>query len=404
MPGPIPGRSLPTGRSVQLDVIRACAILLVIGAHLKIAVPDGFVGSIAWAWHEWGGFGVPLFFTLSGYLVSGLIISEVRRHGSVKVGRFLIRRGFKIYPSYFLFLGYLITMPFLKGTATLSELFSDYWANALFLQNYIGPNPALHTWSLAVEEHFYFALPLMLLALIRFGLWPLIAPLCLLAPLAGTVVRIFCAVSGDPYIQNATMPATHLWADALLVGVGVRAFAEFSPARFAGLRRWRWPLIVAGVGIIATLALPMPSLDGVSLYRILPIRAASATALLVGMLHLPMATRGHAVMAWIGPYSYSIYLWHVTIIGFVDRLVGTLLGGGGALHWMFATAVTTLAVVLFGACMSCLVEWPILSLRDRLFPSHAARAKSQESPVPATTDNKLEKSAINCGLRKIRDI
>ena len=65
-------------RSVQIDVVRACAILLVMGAHLRFEEPDGIMGSIAWAWHEWGGFGVPLFFTLSGYLVYGLLLVENR--------------------------------------------------------------------------------------------------------------------------------------------------------------------------------------------------------------------------------------------------------------------------------------------------------------------------------------
>jgi peptidoglycan/LPS O-acetylase OafA/YrhL len=137
-------------------------------------------------------------------------------------------------------------MPLLKGTSTLGSILSDYWANAIFLHNYVGPNPALHTWSLAVEEHFYFVLPIFLLLLVRFELLQWIAPLFLLAPAFGTAVRLVCAALGDPYLQDETMPATHLWADALLVGVGVRSLAEFSPDCFARLRPWRWPLIIAG--------------------------------------------------------------------------------------------------------------------------------------------------------------
>ncbi len=81
----------PTGqkRSVQIDVVRACAILLVMGAHLRFEKPDGIMGSIAWAWHEWGGFGVPLFFTLSGYLVYGLLLVENRNSGTIDVSRVL---------------------------------------------------------------------------------------------------------------------------------------------------------------------------------------------------------------------------------------------------------------------------------------------------------------------------
>ena len=126
-------------RSVQIDVVRACAILLVMGAHLRFEEPGGIMGSIAWAWHEWGGFGVPLFFTLSGYLVYGLLLVENRNSGTIDVGRFLIRRSLKIWPAYFVFVAYLVAMPLLKGTATLSSVMSDYWPNVVFLNNYIGP-------------------------------------------------------------------------------------------------------------------------------------------------------------------------------------------------------------------------------------------------------------------------
>jgi peptidoglycan/LPS O-acetylase OafA/YrhL len=367
-------RAMARGRSVQLDVIRAAAILLVIGAHLTIATPVGIVGLIAGIWHEWGGFGVPLFFTLSGYLVGGLLISELRRRGSIDITRFLIRRGLKIYPAYFVFLAYLVAMPTLKATVTLPTLFSDYWPNVVFLQNYIGPNPAGHTWSLAVEEHFYLTLPFLLLAFIRLRLWRWIALLCLLAPLVGTLARMISAALGDPYIHNfpSTMAATHLCVDGLLVGVGVRALAEFSPDRFASLHAWRWPLLVAGLAIAAVAALPMSTFMGVPLLRILPITATSATALLIGVLHLRLAGWGPSAVAWIGKYSYGIYLWHVTIIGFVGHFIATWPGEGQIAHWVIAATLTTAAAVLFGAFMSHLVEWPVLALRDRLFPSRSA--------------------------------
>jgi len=369
-------RGVPTARSVQLDVLRAVAILLVLGGHISISLakPGGIVGSIAWMWRQWGAFGVPLFFTLSGYLVGGLLISEFRRHGQIDIARFIIRRGLKIYPAYFVFLAYLVTMPTLKGEAPLSTLLSKYWANILFLQNYIGPNPAGHTWSLAVEEHFYLTLPFLLLAFVRFGRMTWIAPLCLLAPFVGTVVRTISAAAGDPYIHNfpSTMAATHLCLDGLLVGVGVRALAELSPYRFAGLRAWRWPLLIAGPLVLSTIALPLPPFMGVGLDRILPISAISATALLIGVLHLRLEGGGSNAVAWIGKYSYGIYLWHVTIIGFVTRVIlARVPGEGQTAHWVFAATAITVAAILFGAAMSRLVEWPVLALRDRLFPSRS---------------------------------
>jgi peptidoglycan/LPS O-acetylase OafA/YrhL len=364
-------------RSIQIDVVRACAILLVMGAHLRFEEPGGIMGSIAWAWHDWGGFGVPLFFTLSGYLVCGLLLIERRNSGTIDVGRFLIRRSLKIWPAYFAFLAYLVAMPLLKGTATLSSLMSDYWPNVVFLNNYIGPNPALHTWSLAVEEQFYLLLAVFLVALVRTGTsW--IGPLFLLAPLIWSVIRAICALAGDPYLSDPTMPATHLWLDGLLVGAGVRAISEFNPEMFAMLRAWRWPLIMGGVALIASLAAPWPALNDVSLYRILPVRALASTFILIGMLHLSMTTWLHAMAARIGRYSYSIYLWHVTVLGIMYRLFSPSLEAGNAMHWTVAVGGTVSAAILFGALMSRLIEWPIIKIRDRVFPS-----RSQESEPSA---------------------
>lgn len=366
-------------RSIQLDVIRALAILLVIGAHFKFSAPDGVVGTVAYVWHEWGGFGVPLFFTLSGYLVGGLLISEMRNHGGIDVGRFLIRRGLKIWPAYFVLLAYLFAMPLLKGVP-FGELVSDYWPNVIFVNNYIGPNPALHTWSLAVEEHFYLALPFVLLALIRFGGVALIAPLCLIAPLVWTVLRAICALTSDPYLIDSTMPATHLWLDGLLAGVGVRALVEFTPKVVEVLHAWRWPLIAGGIALIACLALPWPALNGVSLYKILPVRVASSTAILMGGLHLSMTAWWAAGLAWIGRHSDSIYLWHVTMIGVVYRILSPFVQEGSVVQWIFAAGVTVSAAVLFGGLMSRLVEWPVVSFRDRFFPAGAGRHKRAKGP------------------------
>jgi peptidoglycan/LPS O-acetylase OafA/YrhL len=372
---------LTSERSVQLDLLRAVAILLVVTGHavLKIAKPDGIAGSIAGILGDFSYFGVPLFFTLSGYLVGGLLISEFRRRGKIDIKRFLIRRGLKIYPAYFALLAYLVIMPALKGTVPLSTLVDEYWANVFFLQNYVGSNPAGYTWSLAVEEHFYLTLPLILLAFVRLRLMPWLSTLCLLAPIAGIAVRTISAAVGDPYIHNfpSTTAATHLCLDGLIVGVGVRAFADFSADSFARLRVWRWPLLIVGIAILAAAALPMPTLLGVDLNRILPINTLSATALLVGVLHFRLPGWSSRGIALIGKYSYGIYLWHATIIGFVARtVVSRLPGEGGSLNWVIAETALTMASVLFGIFMSRLVEVPVLALRDRFFPSRGSRGIS----------------------------
>ncbi|MBA3859957.1 MAG: acyltransferase, partial [Cyanobacteria bacterium PR.3.49] len=93
-------------RNLQLDLLRALAIILVLGRHMSQTPQDmpDFFKMFFEAWRSIGWMGVDLFFVLSGFLISGLIIREFEKHGDFNGLHFLIRRGFKIYPSYYLFL------------------------------------------------------------------------------------------------------------------------------------------------------------------------------------------------------------------------------------------------------------------------------------------------------------
>src|SRR6266571_2966218 len=136
-------------RNPSLDVLRGIAVLLVIFRHYPVS-------KVALG----GWIGVDLFFVLSGFLISGLLFSDLTSNGSIALRRFYIRRGLKIYPAFYFFLaGTSLLWPVvLPHKFLLSEVF--------FLQSYL-PHIWQHTWSLAVEEHFYFVLPLLLLALNR---------------------------------------------------------------------------------------------------------------------------------------------------------------------------------------------------------------------------------------------
>jgi peptidoglycan/LPS O-acetylase OafA/YrhL len=392
-------------RNLQLDVLRGVAMLLVIGHHLLMPLPSGVIGAFALAWVWVGGLGVDLFFVLSGFLIGGLLLTELDRHGRIDVPRFLVRRGLKIYPPYLVFIVYLVLMPtakaFMSGGnewATFAEQCARYWPNVFFIQNYVA-TPAGHTWSLAVEEHFYLLLPFGLVTLAAAGRIRLLALLCLFVVPVFLALRYVCVVIGDP--SAIRMSATHLRLDALLFGVGIRGLAQYSPALFGAARKWRGALLITGLLLwLAT------CLITVTMSRTLgpTLALLGSAAFLLATYHTHQADFGHcarwisplaSLVAWIGFYSYAIYLWHTTAIGFLDRVfcerVLAWMGGQTPLGWLVCTLVTCVGVIVAGVVATKVVECPVLRVRDRLFPSRSgalpvAAARRPESAAPESLD------------------
>ena len=130
--------SKPTSRLVQLDVLRTLAVVLVLGRHLppfEQVLPEP-LRNFAFYWIQFGWIGVDLFFVLSGFLISGLLFREYQRYGSINYRNFLIRRAFKIYPSFYLFLAGVVYVQISNhnwnGRKALFQLLRELF----FVQNY----------------------------------------------------------------------------------------------------------------------------------------------------------------------------------------------------------------------------------------------------------------------------
>jgi peptidoglycan/LPS O-acetylase OafA/YrhL len=339
-------------RLLSLDVLRLVACVLVIVTHVPLgaAAPPPGLAQI----RRGGWVGVDLFFVLSGYLVSGLLFREYLRRGSVDAGRFLVRRGLKLYPAFYAFLAATLVLVWWRGLHLYYPVTPlSITGEALFLQNYL-PRVWNHTWSLAVEEHFYLAATL--------AVWLLgcrrVPQLCWLAVVACPVLR--AVLPGDGI-------ESHLRADSLAAGVLVAHWHAFRPDSFAAFwRRWRRVALPVGV---ALLSLPL-AFDTRELpyFRVWGFSTLSLGAVLVvGSLVTGRPTGGAAVQfaAWLGSHSYSVYLWHMpVVIWAVPRLHLTdpwLVVGAGV--------AASLAV---GVAAAKLVEIPILRLRDRLLPARSA--------------------------------
>ena len=246
-------------RNVNLDLMRVVAVLMVIIGHLPPApreLPRAIV-VVADGFGRYGGLGVDLFFVLSGFLVSGLLFREYLTRGRTDIPRFLIRRGFKIYPAFYVFLIATILMRLRLGDSIATRAIVS---EALFAQNYLW-HVWSHTWSLAVEEHFYLLLAAIVAALCR---WIPRAPLSKIPRLFwGTTALVLLArwwtIVYVPYSVPTHRFPTHLQIDSLFTGVVLAYYYYTHEALAVFVRRWSVAMGLAGLALVVvaqTLANP----------------------------------------------------------------------------------------------------------------------------------------------------
>jgi peptidoglycan/LPS O-acetylase OafA/YrhL len=369
-------------RNKRLDVLRCVAILFVIFGH----------GHVLDFFDRAGWIGVDLFFVLSGFLISGLLFGEYRRNGSIQLKRFYTRRGFKIYPAFYVFLA---------GTALIQYTFlhlspiSNYVHEALFVQNYLGGLYG-HTWSLAVEEHFYILLPLFLLALVRYSSnradpFRMIPAAFLLVAILCQISRAIAAFSNPPH-YNQVYYLSHNRIDALFFGVLIGYFYHFRLESLERLMRGTWPRLLIAVFSVGFLSCAywigretwfFGAIGYVVIYLgcggilLLSLFVHDVLPKVLAAAFRPVGT----AFARIGMYSYSIYLWHGPVGSYLVGRVRTVLHLPLGPYEMFTVYLVESLVV--GIAMSVLIEYPVLHIRNRFFPSPAEAL----APAPAHEPN-----------------
>jgi peptidoglycan/LPS O-acetylase OafA/YrhL len=321
-------------------------------------------------WRAGGWVGSDLFFVLSGFLVSGLLFAEFKARGRISPLRFYVRRGWKIYPSYFVMLATTVALILSQGGrfAPIKLV-----AEVFFFQNYV-PGLWNHTWSLAVEEHFYFLLPLVCLAVMRAsGTRP--APLKpILYVGAGVavcafVLRVVNAVDHQAYSHYTHLYPTHLRLDSLFFGVMLSYAYHFHTQAFVRvLTPWRYALMAGGILLfVPAFILPLESSPLIYTVGFTVLYVASGMLMVGALLCDVQGSRMLGGLATIGSYSYSIYLWHMPVallgIPMLERWIGAPFNPG---TWMTLYLGGSIA---FGVAMAKLVEMPTLRFRDRHFPA-----------------------------------
>jgi len=356
---------------LSLDVLRFVAIALVIIHHCwagwlnSVPIPK----SISLAAMHGGWIGVDLFFVLSGYLVARLLFREYAKHGSIRVGRFLIRRGLKIYPAFYVFFAITLVVSWVN-TGRIPE---RWWSEALFLQSYFGGAWG-HTWSLAIEEHFYIGLPVFLFILVARD-WRECSPLsrypmwCAIGCIIVLTLRCIAVLSQPEFEPFTHFKPTHLRVDALIFGSLLAFLHTFKTQSFESFcSKYFWFMLAAGIWLLTPAFLGKlkaePFLYSLGFTQIYIGSGCIVSALLVRGIPRNALT---VLMAKIGTYSYSIYLWHLAVRRWGINWSADLYGE--SLSPLAELSIYVFGSILIGVLMSKLVEFPVLKLRDRLFPS-----------------------------------
>jgi peptidoglycan/LPS O-acetylase OafA/YrhL len=372
-------------RLISFDLLRLLAVVLVLGAHME-EVPA--------AWTSWtadllrvarrqGGLGVELFFVLSGVLVSGLIFSEYKRRGEFSLSRFYVRRAWRIYPPFYV----LIVFAYLYSLIVFDWKIRDrvIFTEIFFIQNY---QQAYwnHTWTLAVEEHFYFLLPLLLAFLVRRNRDAADPFRAMPALVIGAVV-LFAGIRTINYLVRAEYSYythswnTHLRLDSLFFGLGIAYAYHFHREWFESrLRPLRHGLIFLGAALLTSpIWLPLDPGRFYELTLGYTQKFVGAGLVVAGLMLCDIPrNRLTLSLAALGAYSYSIYLWHMAIIYYAAPNLRD------SWSWGARTMLYVVGAFVIGIAMAKIVELPLLKIRDRWYPSRSS-GHGHLAPTPAAS-------------------
>ena len=356
----------PAKRIASLDGFRAVAILMVIACHwiascrLQSALWDGLA--------NWLGLtGVSIFFVLSGFLITHLLLEEIDKCGCVSLSRFYLRRAFRILPPLYLFLSVVFL---LQRAGVLQLPTREIVYAAMFVFNYApaGNTWILHTWSLSVEEQFYLFWPILLVfAGPSRSRWIALALICLTP-----IVRVITLIELQPnhYLVDRMWMLAHTRLDMLMFGCALALFR--TTPRFQTLinqfvRSGGVPISLVTLLVITPMMhlLWPKSFMNVAGYSLTGI--AVTTCIHYFVRNPRSAVGGFLNAGWIthlGVLSYSIYLWQELFFNEKNKTLA------GALPW---SIVFTLAIAEFSYWC---IERPSLRLRDRVFSKRRSATRA----------------------------
>ncbi len=344
-----------------LDAARALAVFLVLIDHFQIF--EYFFG----ATHPGtGSLGVIIFFVLSGFLITSMLLKEYRQTGNIALGNFYRRRAYRIFPNFY--------CCWILTTVVLCLGRDFHWKHAalsfFYLMDYgrgLAPpsvQPFMHmwvSWSLAVEEKFYLLWPLLLLVLLkRPNLSRLLASIILGQWVYRAVMVLHFQVS-DSYVYNTF----DMRADALLVGCLLAIMVENDRTRLlcCQLLRRQWFGVLAPLALMLMVVVAAPSNKAawLLLWSIQPLIVAVMLLQAVYWGAKSWRFTGHPTVRLTAQLSYALYLYHPL----ASRIVKVI----GMRHLGYPAVILTM---IMAPASYYLVERPFMRMRDRQRPRDAS--------------------------------
>jgi peptidoglycan/LPS O-acetylase OafA/YrhL len=344
-----------------LDGLRAVAILSVIAYH-----GTGTFGGGA-------RLGVSLFFVISGFLITWLLLKEHSTTGDVSLKRFYFRRALRIFPAYYAFLLLIIAVKVLQKQPSIYDYILPsglYYVNYYAIAN--GSHSALqHLWSLSVEEQFYLLWPLLFLGLAKLGIRYLIA---------GTVFIITAGLLWR-YVSYIELGFGHSWIyrafdtrfDNLAIGC-LTAICLFQTRSREFIYKYAVSLLLVPFSILLLYSSQSSDLfgkyfDAFSYTAGFTVQGFALALLMVQFIsfhqHWSISWISSRVAVYIGTISYPMYLYHEIAAGAADKVSGMILEKYdivmGAAPIAFAGLVLT---IISATCSYRFIEKPFLKLKD----------------------------------------
>ncbi len=361
-----------------LDGLRGIAVLLVLGVH---GAGSHFPG---------GSRGVDLFFVLSGFLITGLLIGEHQATGAISFGHFYARRALRLLPALLVVLAFVaVSVRALAGVGTVAQLVNirDIVGPLLYVHNFVKiayfdeGGMMTHAWTLAVEEQFYLIWPIVMLLLLRRGSSCRKAAVWLLAT-AGVAVLVMAVRVSTGTSTNVLYASTESHGAVMLLTGSAIAFwhhqvdpDQSTVIRLAGLS---WPVAAAALAGMVFLLPHNPG--GYYLGGWAVVALVSAILLIAALRPSSQLTRtlSWRPLRWFGEISYGLYLWHLPLWTLTWHIL-TPAGYGSAVVTLVAMPIALLIAVISYYGM----ERPIMRAGRARLGRHRAQQLAATSGAPS---------------------